>query len=41
MYRAIEKYLNIELDFLDPQKKKLFDTLSLGKTNKGLANEVP
>jgi len=41
MYKTVEKYLSSELDHLDPQKKKLFDTLSSGKTNKGLANEVP
>lgn len=41
MYKMVKNYLNGELDTLDTQKKKLFDTLSLGKTNKGFANEVP
>jgi len=41
MYTAVEKYLKSELDALDIQKKKLFDTLSYGKTNKALANDVP
>ena len=41
MYSAVEKYLKSELDTLDIHKKKLFDTLSQGKTNKASANEVP
>ncbi len=39
MRKEIEKYLNNELELLDTQKKKLFETLSQGKINKALAIE--